>query len=318
MSPDPNTCADGPGAPSLWPEGTPEALSELAAACAQCHRCALAESRQQVVVGRGNPYARLLLIGEAPGAEEDASGQPFVGRAGKLLEQLLAEAGLDSERDLSIANVIKCRPPGNRKPSRAEIAACLPWLQRQIALQRPQLIGLLGATALEALLGLKGGITKLRGQWLEPLEGSFLSIPETFDSAQTTQQQSTPSSAIRPITQPRSPSSTQSTTQSAMQSAIQSTSHAIPQQQDQSRSTHQLGDQPNHLSSQPSNISATINPQTINIPSINPDPIALMPLLHPSYLLRNPSGQEGSPKWHTLQDLRLLRRRLDELAAEQG
>jgi DNA polymerase len=128
MSPDPTTGADGPVTPSLWPEGNPAALAELAAACGQCHRCGLAESRQQVVVGRGNPHARLLLIGEAPGAEEDASGMPFVGRAGKLLEQLLAEAGLDSERDLSIANVIKCRPPGNRKPSRAEITACLPWL----------------------------------------------------------------------------------------------------------------------------------------------------------------------------------------------
>jgi uracil-DNA glycosylase family 4 len=276
MSPDPTTGADGPVTPSLWPEGNPAALAELAAACGQCHRCGLAESRQQVVVGRGNPHARLLLIGEAPGAEEDASGMPFVGRAGKLLEQLLAEAGLDSERDLSIANVIKCRPPGNRKPSRVEIAACLPWLQRQIALQRPQLIGLLGATALEVLLGLKGGITKRRGQWLEPLEGSFLSTKETHNVAQ------------------------------------------VPRQQDQPRSTHQIGDLPNHLPNQPANNPEAINRQTIAIQPSNLQPIALMPLLHPSYLLRNPSGLEGSPKWHTLQDLRLLRRRLDELAAGQG
>ena len=276
MSPDPTTGADGPGAPSLWPEGTPAALTELAAACGQCHRCAMAESRQQVVVGRGNPHARLLLIGEAPGAEEDASGQPFVGRAGKLLEQLLAEAGLDSERDLYIANVIKCRPPGNRKPSRSEIAACLPWLAQQIALQRPQLIGLLGATALEALLGLKGGITKLRGQWLEPLEGSFLSTPETHNFAQA------------------------------------------PLQQEQPRSTHQIGDLLNHLPNQPANNPEAINRQTITIQPSNLQPIALMPLLHPSYLLRNPSGLEGSPKWHTLQDLRQLRRRLDELAAVEG
>ncbi|WP_254957412.1 MULTISPECIES: uracil-DNA glycosylase [unclassified Cyanobium] len=276
MSPDPTTGADGPGAPPQLPEGIPAPLPQLAAACGQCHRCGLADSRQQVVVGRGNPHARLLLIGEAPGAEEDASGMPFVGRAGKLLEQLLAEAGLDSERDLSIANVIKCRPPGNRKPSRAEIAACLPWLQRQIALQRPQLIGLLGATALEALLGLKGGITKLRGQWLEPLEGSFLSTTETHNFAE------------------------------------------VPRQQDQPRSPHQIGDLPNHLPNQPANNPEAINRQTIAIQPSNLKPIALMPLLHPSYLLRNPSGLEGSPKWHTLQDLRLLRRRLDELAAGQG
>jgi len=278
-APVPTTCAEGPGAPSLWPEGTPTALAELAelaAACGQCQRCGLAESRQQVVVGRGNPHARLLLIGEAPGAEEDASGMPFVGRAGKLLEQLLAEAGLDSERDLSIANVIKCRPPGNRKPSRAEIAACRPWLEQQIARQRPALIGLLGATALEALLGHKGGITKLRGQWLEPLEGSFLSTPKTHNFAQ------------------------------------------VPQQQDQPRSTHQIGDLPNHLLNQPANNPEAINRQTITIQPSNLQPIALMPLLHPSYLLRNPSGLEGSPKWHTLQDLRQLRRRLDALVAVEG
>jgi DNA polymerase len=298
-------------------------LQDLAQACRQCRRCELANSRQQVVVGRGNPHARLLLIGEAPGAEEDASGQPFVGRAGKLLEQLLAAAGLDSERDLYIANVIKCRPPGNRKPSRTEIAACLPWLAQQIALQRPALIGLLGATALEALLGLKGGITKLRGQWLEPLQGSFLSIPQTFYSAQAPQQQPTPSSAIRPITQPPAPSSTQpitspttgpttqSVTQSVTQSEMQSTSHATPRQQDQPRSIHQIGNLPNQSSNNPE----AINRQTITIQPSNLQPIALMPLLHPSYLLRNPSGLEGSPKWHTLQDLRQLRRRLDELAA---
>ena len=289
-------------------------LQDLAQACRQCQRCDLANSRQQVVVGRGNPNARLLLIGEAPGAEEDASGQPFVGRAGKLLEQLLAEAGLDCERDLYIANVIKCRPPGNRKPSRAEIAACLPWLQQQIALQRPLLIGLLGATALEALLGLKGGITKLRGQWLEPLVGSFLSIPETPYSAQATLQQPTPSSAIRPITQPPSPSSTHPKTQSVMQSAMQSAMQSTSQQQDQPRSTHQIGDLPN----QPSNNPEAIKRQTITIQPSNLQPIALMPLLHPSYLLRNPSGLEGSPKWHTLQDFRQLRRRLDELAAGRG
>ena len=115
-----------------------------------------AATRQQVVVGRGNPNARLLLVGEAPGAEEEACGQPFVGRSGRLLEAMLAAAGLNSERDLYIANVIKCRPPGNRKPSRTEIEACRPWLERQNALVLPQLVLLVGATALEALLGIRG------------------------------------------------------------------------------------------------------------------------------------------------------------------
>ena len=164
ISPDPTTGADGLGAPSLWPAGNPAALAELAAACGQCQRCGLAESRQQVVVGRGNPHARLLLIGEAPGAEEDASGQPFVGRAGKLLEQLLAEAGLDSERDLSIANVIKCRPPGNRVPAAAEVAACEPYLHRQIQLLQPKVIVALGKTAAVTLLGKEQSIASMRGK----------------------------------------------------------------------------------------------------------------------------------------------------------
>lgn len=279
------------------PLGTPAALAELAAACGRCHRCDLAASRQQVVVGRGNPDARLLLIGEAPGAEEDASGQPFVGRAGKLLEQLLAEAGLDSDRDLYIANVIKCRPPGNRKPSRAEIAACRPWLAQQLCLQRPQLIGLLGATALEALLGLKGGITKLRGQWLELVEGSLLPTPQPLNSAQATQQEPTESSATCSMTQPTYSLTTQPKT------------HTTPERQDQPRSMHLQG----YLPNQRSNNLPSINRQTIKAQPINLQAIALMPLLHPSYLLRNPSNQEGSPKWHTLQDLRLLRRRVDEL-----
>jgi DNA polymerase len=149
-----------------------------------------------VVVGRGNPNARLLLVGEAPGAEEEACGQPFVGRSGRLLEAMLAAAGLDSKRDLYIANVIKCRPPGNRKPSRTEIEACRPWLERQIALVRPQLVLLVGATALEALLGIKGGITQLRGQWLHLEASQGPDQPAPSQAAQR-QRQRTPS--------PRSP-----------------------------------------------------------------------------------------------------------------
>ena len=106
-----------------------------------------------------------MLIGEAPGAQEDELGQPFVGRSGQLLDQLLAAAGLDSNQDAYICNGVKCRPPGNRKPTALELAACRPWLQHQIALVQPQVLVLVGATALQAVLGLKGPISELRGQW---------------------------------------------------------------------------------------------------------------------------------------------------------
>jgi uracil-DNA glycosylase len=140
-------------------------LGQLLLDCAACRRCDLAAERQQVVVSRGNPAARLMLIGEGPGAQEDSAGLPFVGRSGQLLDQLLAAAGIDSNRDAYVCNVVKCRPPANRKPKPMELAACLPWLNHQIALVNPAVILLLGATALEGVLGIKGGITSLRGQW---------------------------------------------------------------------------------------------------------------------------------------------------------
>ena len=190
------------------------ALSDLVAACGACRRCGLAAGRTHVVVSRGNPRARLMVIGEGPGAQEDATGRPFVGRAGQLLDQMLASVGIDSERDAYIANVVKCRPPDNRKPTPEEMAACRPWLARQIALVDPAVILLAGATALEGVLGVRGGITKLRGAWRtgagEGLEGRWL-----------------------------------------------------------------------------------------------------MPIFHPSYLLRNPSREKDSPKWLTWQDLKEVKRRLD-------
>ena len=190
-----------------------DALQQLASACAACRRCGLADGRQQVVVGRGNPRARLLLIGEAPGAQEDLEGLPFVGRSGQLLDRLLQSAGIDSNREAYICNVVKCRPPDNRKPSAAELAACRPWLEQQIALADAPLVLLVGASALQGVLGIKGGITSLRGQWM-PWQGRWL-----------------------------------------------------------------------------------------------------MPILHPSYLLRNPSERPGSPKALTLDDLRLVQSRLAQLPA---
>jgi DNA polymerase len=190
-----------------------DSLQQLASACAACRRCGLANGRLQVVVGRGNPRARLLLIGEAPGAQEDLEGLPFVGRSGQLLDRLLQSAGIDSNRDAYICNVVKCRPPDNRKPSAAELAACRPWLEQQIALVDAPLVVLVGASALQGVLGIKGGITSLRGQW-RPWQGRWL-----------------------------------------------------------------------------------------------------MPILHPSYLLRNPSERPGSPKALTLDDLRLVQSRLAQLPA---
>jgi uracil-DNA glycosylase family 4 len=185
-------------------------LEQLQELCSGCHRCGLASSRTQVVVARGNPQAKLMLIGEGPGQQEDESGKPFVGRAGQLLDRILESVGLSSERDAYICNVVKCRPPENRKPTAAEMAACRPWLDAQIQLIDPALIVVSGATAVEAVLGIKGGITKLRGQWQER------------------------------------------------------------------------------------------------------DGRQVLPVFHPSYLLRNPSRAEGSPKWHTWKDMQDVRRRLEQ------
>ena len=134
--------------------------------CEQCTGCDLALTRERVVISRGAATAPLMLIGEAPGAREDALGQPFVGRSGQLLDRLLQDVGLNPESDLYICNAVKCRPPQNRRPKRAELTACRPWLDRQIDQVNPRVIVLLGATAVESLLGIKGGMTQLRGQWL--------------------------------------------------------------------------------------------------------------------------------------------------------
>ncbi|MFN7898860.1 MAG: uracil-DNA glycosylase family protein [Synechococcaceae cyanobacterium] len=199
-------------AASPAPDERDAQLQALAQRCADCRRCPLAAGRQQVVVARGNPAARLMVIGEGPGAQEDASGLPFVGRAGQLLDQMLASVGLDSNRDAYICNVVKCRPPDNRKPTPAEMAACRPWLETQLGLIQPAVVVLAGATALEGALGEKGAITKQRGQW-RSWQGRWA-----------------------------------------------------------------------------------------------------MPIFHPSYLLRNPSRTEGSPKWLTWQDLKAVKRRLEEEA----
>ncbi len=140
-------------------------LAELAAQTQVCVKCrALARDRTHVVFGVGNPRAELMFIGEAPGADEDAQGEPFVGRAGQLLTKIIEAMGFE-RREVYIANVLKCRPPENRPPEPDEVAHCLPYLLRQIELIQPRVIVALGATALKALLEVNLGITKMRGNW---------------------------------------------------------------------------------------------------------------------------------------------------------
>lgn len=143
--------------------GEPSDLSAIAAAAQACSKCGLSEARNSVVFGVGNPKAALMFIGEGPGAEEDAQGLPFVGRSGKLLDQLLKEEmGLERE-SVYITNVVKCRPPGNRDPKPEEIAECSPYLQQQLAHIRPKVIVTLGNPATKTMLQTATGITKLRG-----------------------------------------------------------------------------------------------------------------------------------------------------------
>jgi DNA polymerase len=166
------------------------------------------------VFSDGNPQAPIMLIGEGPGQQEDETGVPFVGRAGKLLTQILASVGIDREKDIYICNTVKCRPPENRKPLPEEMSACYPYLEGQIYWVQPKLILLCGGTAVEDVLKIKTGITKLRGQW--------------FDT---------------------------------------------------------------------------------------PYGVKAMPIFHPSYLLRNPSKERGSPKWLMWQDIQEVKRQLDALMA---
>jgi uracil-DNA glycosylase family 4 len=139
-------------------------LAELAADAGTCVRCPLASGRTRVVFGEGAPDARLMVIGEAPGRDEDLQGRPFVGRSGRLLDRLLAEEVGVTRAEVYIANVVKCRPPGNRDPAPAEIEACRPYLDAQVELIRPRVVLTLGNFATRLLLGTTEGISRLRGR----------------------------------------------------------------------------------------------------------------------------------------------------------
>jgi len=139
-------------------------LAALAGAAAGCTRCRLSEGRTHVVFGTGNPAAELMFVGEGPGAEEDRQGLPFVGAAGELLNRIIQ--AIEKTRDeVYVANVVKCRPPGNRDPQPDEVAACRGYLDRQIALVRPRVLVALGRVAAQTLLGNDSPIGRMRGQW---------------------------------------------------------------------------------------------------------------------------------------------------------
>lgn len=197
------------------PENWLEILKTTQSEAAVCTRCVLHCGRTHSVFADGNPEASLMLIGEGPGQNEDETGLPFVGKAGQLLNQILAAVKIDRAKDIYICNVVKCRPPQNRAPMPEEMQACKPYLETQINLIRPKLILLAGASALKGVLGVQTGITKVRGQWLDtPYYGA-----------------------------------------------------------------------------------------------------KAMPIFHPSYLLRNQSKAQGSPKWLMWQDIQEVRKALDALAA---
>jgi len=160
-----------PAQQPLDPKVKAAAFARLRQRALACQKCAhLAASRKTVVFGVGNPDAQIMFVGEAPGADEDEQGEPFVGRAGELLTRIIQATGLQ-RNDVYIANILKCRPDtpgqasGNRKPTPEEMAACIPFLHEQIDLIQPKVLVALGATAVEGLLGKTLGITKLRGTW---------------------------------------------------------------------------------------------------------------------------------------------------------
>jgi len=186
-------------------------FESLKKVCLDCKQCALSKTRTNVVFGRGNPNTKIFIIGEGPGHNEDMEGLAFVGRAGKLLDAAFQSVGIDTNRDCFISNIVKCRPPNNRKPQKEEIESCSTWLDQQINLINPKIIVLAGSTAVESYLNIKEPISKIRGKWIER------------------------------------------------------------------------------------------------------DGRKVMPIFHPSYLLRNPSKEVGKPKWLTWRDLKLVKTELEAL-----
>jgi uracil-DNA glycosylase len=160
-----------------------DSLEQVRAWLGECTRCKLCSARTHIVFGSGNPKADLLFIGEGPGADEDASGQPFIGAAGELLTKIIEAMGYNREKDTYIANLVKCRPPGNRTPEPDEIASCLPFLKEQIRLVEPKVVVALGSSAAATLLGTDVRITSARGKF-QPLPWApGIAVMPTFHPA---------------------------------------------------------------------------------------------------------------------------------------
>lgn len=143
-----------------------ETWEELQKSIINCNKCKLCKTRQNIVFGTGNKNAEIMFIGEGPGADEDMQGEPFVGRAGKLMNMAFGVVGIKRE-EVYIANIVKCRPPANRNPEDDEAFACLDYLRNQVILVKPKIIVLLGSVALKNILGKEYGITASRGKWIE-------------------------------------------------------------------------------------------------------------------------------------------------------
>lgn len=150
-------------------------FEELSKACESCTKCGLCETRHNVVVGVGNPDADVLFIGEGPGENEDLQGEPFVGRAGKLLDKMLLAIDLDRNKNIYIANIVKCRPPQNRDPKPEEQEMCIEWLRNQVRIIKPKIIVCLGRISAQKLIDPNLKITKEHGSFIQ--KGNFLMMP---------------------------------------------------------------------------------------------------------------------------------------------
>ena len=151
----------------FFPEVLQMSLDELRAQCLNCKKCGLCETRNNVVFGMGNPNAKVLFIGEGPGENEDLQGKPFVGRGGMLLDKMLSVVDLSRDKNIYIANMVKCRPPKNRDPEETEVAACRPWLEEQIRIIDPKIIVCLGRVSAIRFIDPNFKVTKEHGQFIE-------------------------------------------------------------------------------------------------------------------------------------------------------
>ena len=149
-------------------------FNELKSTCENCQKCNLCKTRHNVVFGYGNPKAKIMFIGEGPGENEDLQGMPFVGRSGKLLDKYLTAIDLDREKDIFITNIVKCRPPENRNPSKDEMEACIPYLQNQFLLIKPKIIVCLGRVASCKIIKPDFKVTAEHGKWFHKNDTFFM------------------------------------------------------------------------------------------------------------------------------------------------